>query len=198
MNIEDLAQRLGEGVERKRVRAQEVLFYRGDPTHHLYGVVEGEVRLVRHTFDGAEVSLHRARPGDFFAEASLFSDIYHCDGVAGASSVLMAFSKRAVLDLMARDGQFAQAFCQHLAGQVQKLRSGIELRGIRNAEDRVMAAVSLRLKEGDDSLEVAGAWKNFALDIGLSHEALYRTLKRLEDQGRIKRQDRVITVCKGR
>jgi CRP-like cAMP-binding protein len=136
------------------------------------------------------IPLHRARAGEFFAEASLFADAYHCDGEVMARSEIAVFEKAAVLNLMATDGPFAQAFCKHLAGQVQRLRSGIELRAIRSAPQRVMAALSFKLPDGAREMELSGTWKDFALDIGLTHEALYRALKSLQDAGRLHRSGR--------
>lgn len=187
MDVTELARRLEGAAKAKRVAQDTVLFRRGDRTRHMYGLLAGGARLLRHTVDGAPITLHRARPGGFFAEASLFAAAYHCDGEAEAGSTVVAFPKAAVLGLMEQDAAFAQAFCRHMARQVQGLRSNLELRGIRSAEERILAALSLKLGDGDTRVVLTGAWKDFAQDVGLTHEALYRALKRLENAGRIRR-----------
>lgn len=194
MDVTQLAERLSGAAKTKRVDQDTVLFSRGDRTRNMYGLLLGSARLLRYTVDGTPITLHRARLGSFFAEASLFASTYHCDGEASAGSVVMAFPKSAVLELMERDASFARAFCQHMARQVQGLRSNLELRGIRSAEERVVAALSLKLRDGQNRVELPGTWKDFAQDVGLTHEALYRALKRLEVSGRLRRDGLVVWI----
>jgi len=63
-------------------QAGEILFHRGDPIRRFHIVQTGVVRLERHTVDGSRIVLQRAGTGSALAEASLFNDAYHCDGVA--------------------------------------------------------------------------------------------------------------------
>lgn len=187
MDITQLVQQLGGAAKIKQMDQDTLLFHRGDRTRNMYGLLSGSARLLRYTVDGAPITLHRAKPGGFFAEASLFASAYHCDGEASAGSVLAVFPKSAVLTIMEQDAGFARAFCQHMARQVQGLRSNLELRGIRSAEERIMAALSLKLGDGECRMVLPGTWKEFAEDVGLTHEALYRALRRLEDAGRLRR-----------
>jgi len=193
-NMMDLVARLGDAARIETFKAANVLFHRGDPTRHMYGVLDGQADLRRITIEGAEIVVHRAQSGELFAEAALFSPRYHCDGVAMAGSRIALFEKTALLELMQNDGTFAVAFCQRLAGQVQRLRSGIELRAMHSAEDRIMAALSLRMGDGETDYEIQGTWKSFAQDIGLTHEALYRALKRLERSKRLHRDGRKVQL----
>ncbi|HEY9080367.1 Crp/Fnr family transcriptional regulator [Magnetovibrio sp.] len=194
MPVMDLAARLGGAARIETFKADTVLFHRGDVTRHMFGVVDGQAYLRRTTIEGAEIVVHRALGGDLFAEAALFSSSYHCDGIAVAGARIAWFEKTALLDMMQTDGRFAVAFCRRIAGQVQRLRSNIELRAIRSAEDRIMAALSLRLGEGETRYEPAGSWKGFAAEIGLTHEALYRALKRLEQAKRLRRDGPVVEL----
>jgi len=190
----DLVARLGDAARIETFKAAKVIFHRGDPTRHMYGVLDGQADLRRITIEGAEIIVHRAQSGELFAEAALFSPRYHCDGVAAAGSKIVLFEKTAMLTLMQSDGAFAVAFCQRLAGQVQRLRSGIELRAMHSAQDRIMAALSLRLGDGETRYTLPGTWKSFAQDIGLTHEALYRALKRLEQSKRLRRDGLMVEL----
>jgi CRP-like cAMP-binding protein len=58
---------------------------------------------VRHAIDGSEVTLHVARDGETFAEASLFAARYHCDAIADLPSTVLQFDKAAVLASLAAD-----------------------------------------------------------------------------------------------
>ena len=72
------------------VAAGELVFRRGARPGRMLWVVEGEVRLVRRSRNGAEIVLQRACSG-FLAEASLESPRYHCDALAATDSRLLAF-----------------------------------------------------------------------------------------------------------
>jgi CRP-like cAMP-binding protein len=164
-------------VKRRRFRQNQLVFHQGSLPDALYFVRAGNVMLLRHSEAGQPVVLHRANAGEFIAEASLFSSMYHCDCVAISDADLVAIRKSAVLDLMARDANFAAALVQRLAGQVQGYRRQLELRSIRSAPDRVLAGV-------------ADGWLNasvmqFSSDMGLTHEATYRSLAGLVRAGKL-------------
>ena len=72
----------------------ELLFQQGDRASAIYKVESGRLRLIRRTVDDHLVILHTARRGEFFAEASLFAEVYHCDAVAAAQSQYHVFIRR--------------------------------------------------------------------------------------------------------
>lgn len=192
--IDLLVDKLGSSVNFKSCEGGQILFRRGDRPHHIFGVLEGEARMLRYSAEGAQIVIHRAKSITLFAEAALFSDHYHCDGQATENTEIAQFPKKQVLHLLQQDRDFSLAFTQHMAGQVQALRFGIELRSIRSAEDRIIAALSLRLGDGQTRLKVMGTWKDFAQDVGLTHEALYRALRRLEQAGRLHRNGMTVQL----
>jgi CRP/FNR family transcriptional regulator, dissimilatory nitrate respiration regulator len=111
----------------------DLLFRQGDPAAAIYKVENGRLRLIRHTVDDHLVILHTARRGEFLAEASLFSETYHCDAVAAAPSSIRVYPKQAVMEAMRSDPALAEAFMARLARQLQELRARMELRNIRSA-----------------------------------------------------------------
>ena len=116
----------------------ELLFRHGDRAAAIYKVESGRLRLIRRTVDDHLVILHTARRGEFFAEASLFADAYHCDAVAAAQSIVWVYQKEIVINALRPDPAFAEAFMARLARQLQELRARMELRNIRSARDRVL------------------------------------------------------------
>lgn len=165
-----------------------MLFLRGDPAWAMFGLLDGEVRLTRNAADGTPLIVHRATAGGFVAEASLFADAYHCDGMATVPSRVVVFPKDAMIALMHRDSAVVEAFSAMLARQVQRLRAGLEIRNIRSASERVYAALALAVAETGGVFRPAATWKAFAAEIGLTHEALYRALRILEEEGRLRRR----------
>src|SRR5215475_13005390 len=104
----------------------ELLFRQGDWAAAIYKVESGRLRLIRRTVDDHLVILHTARRGEFFAEASLFADAYHCDAVAAAPSSVRVYPKQGVMEAMRTDLALAEAFMARLARQLQQLRARME------------------------------------------------------------------------
>src|SRR5271166_1813686 len=75
----------------------EYLFEQGDPASAIYKIESGRLRLIRRTLDDHLVVLHTARAGELFAEAALFSEVYHCDAVAAVPSRIRAYPKAALI-----------------------------------------------------------------------------------------------------
>jgi CRP-like cAMP-binding protein len=182
-------------IERK-LKAGEVLFRRGGKTEGLLEIMTGRVRLTRMDRSGREVVLHVAGPGETLAEASLFSLQYHCDAVASTDATVRVYPKREVLAAFEANPKAAQAFSATLAHQVMNLRTRIEQRNIRSARDRVRHFLLLNAGDDGRTIQLRGTLKELAAELGLTHEALYRTLAGLERLGEIKRKGSRITLCK--
>jgi len=179
-----------------RLAAGETLFGQGHRVGAIYRVVSGRVRLVRRTFDDHLVVLHTARAGELFAEASLFSETYHCDAVAALPSRVRAYPKPTLIAAMRADPMLCEALMARLAHQVQDLRARLELHDIRSARQRVLQY--LRLHAGADGRRVVieGKLQDIAAEIGLTRETLYRTLAGLEADGILARDGLAISLTK--
>jgi CRP/FNR family transcriptional regulator, dissimilatory nitrate respiration regulator len=175
-----------------KLKAGEPLFRLGDETMGLCEVVTGRVRLARVDRSGREIVLHVAGPGETLAEASLFSPQYHCDAVANTDAIVRVYPKREVLAAF----EAARTFTETLAHQVMSLRTRIEQRNIRSARERVCHFLILNVSSDRRTVELRGTLKDLAAEIGLTHEALYRTLAALERSGEIKRKGEKIVLSK--
>ena len=88
------------------------------------------------------------------------------------------------------DNAFALALVARLSGQVQGYRRRLELMAIRSAPERVFAG----LADG----RLTGSVIDFAADLGLTHEAVYRALAELVRAGRVERPARGVYRVKSR
>lgn len=180
------------GAERALKRGQ-ALFHAGQRTVGLFEVLSGKVRLVRVDRAGREAVLHSAAAGELIAEASLFSSTYHCDAIATTAARVRLYPKPAVLSEFKRNTEAAQAFMAHLARQIMSLRTQVERRNIRSASDRIRHF--LVVNAGDDGVvTLRGTLKELAADLGLTHEALYRTLAQMTKDGEIRRAGQTIRI----
>jgi CRP-like cAMP-binding protein len=189
-----LPRSLEAGSVVRDLAADEVLFRQGDRAAAIYRVERGRLRLVRRTLDGHLVILHTARRGEFFAEASLFAETYHCDAVAAASSRIRVYPKAKVLAALRTEPALAEAFMARLAHQLQDLRARMELRNIRSARQRVLQYLRLRAGLAGHSVAIEGQLQDIAAEVGLSRESLYRTLAALEADGSLTRGDTEIVL----
>lgn len=171
----------------------QTLFLRGDTPLALYWLEAGRLRLRRCSADGSETTMQTVLPGQTFAEASLFSQSYHCDCVAEQASQLRLLPRTQLLARLQSDAGFALAITQQLAMQLRQARLQTELSHIRSAPERVIAALRLQSDE-TGHVVLAGSWKDFAGHLGLTHEAVYRALARLEAEGKIERDKRSLRL----
>ncbi len=167
----------------RRVPAGDMLFRRGDKVFGIFYVAAGRLRMQRVTPDGGTVTLHVARPGEMFAEASLFAERYQCDVVVETDSEVWLYPKKELMQRLRDDPETLLAFAAGLARSLHGLRQRYELKQIRSAPERV-----LRLRCDEAGVyRAAGSLKDMAAELGLTHEALYRALATLEREGRIAR-----------
>lgn len=196
MDHDHLTRALGNAVTTRQLDAGEALFRQGDATVGFFRVLSGRVRMLRHTLDGRQVSMHLARTGETFAEPSLFSDRYHCDALAEIASTVALYPREPLLRRMTADPELYLELTERLARLVQSLRTQAEIRFIRSAEERVLSALALRIEDPGGRVRLHGPLKDLACEIGLTHEALYRALRKLERSGRIRRNGRELHVLR--
>ncbi|WP_268995420.1 Crp/Fnr family transcriptional regulator [Microvirga roseola] len=175
----------------------EALFRQGDLTAGMFRIESGAIRLERSTYDGRKVVLHTSRTGQFIAEASLFSDIYHCDAIAIEDSLVRCYSKGAVLEAVRQNPTGATSLLAGMARQLQNLRHQLELRSVRSARDRLLLLLESRA-EADGSVRLPPRIQDLAFELGLSREAIYRVLAGLERERIIERTHSTIRLLKPR
>jgi CRP-like cAMP-binding protein len=137
--------------------------------------------------------MHTVRPGELFAEASIFSAHYHCDAIALRDCEVLVYPKAELTRQLKESKDDLWAFTAELAHRVQGLRTRLEVRQIRSAPERVLQSLRLRC-DSSGTWKVDGTLKQFAEEVGLTHEALYRALATLERDGSIVRGKHEITL----
>ena len=170
------------------------IFRQGDEATAIYQVRTGAVSLVRHIADGGLLTVATASAKETFAEASLFASHYHCDAVARVPSSVLVLPSNAVRAYLGANPDHAMAFAEFLSGQVRDLRGRFEILRIKRAPERVMTWLRWRARGDPPIVDAGDAWSRVASELGLTPEALYRTLSGLEKRGLIQRSGRRIAV----
>lgn len=147
------------------------LFLTGDRVRSMFVVTEGQIDLVRHTRAGARLTQNRVLPGSVPAEASAYSETYHCDGVARIPSQVRSIPVSAFRDKLHDTPDAADAWAAQLAYALQKARMRSEIRSLKTVAERLDAWLG-----EDRSLPKKGQIQDLAQVLGVSREALYREL----------------------
>ncbi|MDE2579525.1 MAG: Crp/Fnr family transcriptional regulator [Hyphomicrobiales bacterium] len=157
----------------------ERLFRRGDEPRSMFYVLDGEARLIRHSPAGIEVVFQRARRG-FLAEASLEQPAYHCDGVAAGNTRFLCVPIDGFRRALSHE-KLVGLWMRHLGRELRRARAQSERLVLRSARDRIVHFIETEGRSG--TLVLSQTKKSWASEMGLTHEALYRTLRAMEQAG---------------
>ena len=185
------------GVERK-LAAGQMLFNQGEAAIGLYEVVSGQVKQVRIDPEGRDVVVGIAGPGEMIAEGSLFSQTHDCAATALTNAIVRLYRKGSLLAELERNPRVALAFMAILVGQILNLRVRLERRSIHSARDRVRHYLAANVGGKERTVALPSTLKDLAVELGLTHEALYRTLSEMSAKGEIVRQNgkiRLVTAA---
>ena len=153
------------------------VFHLGDPVRLVHFVRRGTIHLVRHQDDGAALILQRAGAGSILAEASVYSESYHCDARAETVAATWAVARKDFRSCLEAKPEAYRAWAQHLAHEVQRARLHAEILSMKTVAAGLSAWMCW-----NGALPKKGEWRRIADEIGVSPEALYREIaKRATD-----------------
>lgn len=149
-------------------------FVAGAPVVHVFQVKTGRLRA-----DSGFV----LGPGQWVNPADLFTPHHPWGARAVVRTCLTAFPRDSFLLYLKSHPDLMAGFAARMAQALTLARQWGQIRGLSGAAARIEAA--LRLEGG--GLRPVRPLTHWAEDLGLTHEALYRTLAKLEHAGRIRR-----------
>ena len=173
------------------IAKNERIFLTGDRPEWMYYVVSGEITLERTGLQGEPVVLQRTRQG-FVSEASLKSAKYHCEALAIIDTTVVKIPIRELSGALECDPAFASRWIGMLNAEVRRLRLHCERLSMKSVKDRVLHLINTEGQNG--SYAAATGLKSLAGELGITHEALYRTLASLEKAKIINRADGVMSL----
>lgn len=154
-----------------RFEKGEVVFGGGEPTTSMFLVEDGCVELVRHTLSGNRLILSRVLPGHVLAEASAYSDTYHCDGVSLNRSRVKRIPIAQFRQNLSANTDLQHIWASGLAHELQAARMAAEIRTLRTVSERLEVWL-----ESNERLPPVGERQMLAQVLGVTREALYREL----------------------
>jgi CRP-like cAMP-binding protein len=169
---------LFDGGSSRPLGKDETLFLTGEPVRSMFLVTEGEVDLIRHTHSGLRILLFRVGADGILAEASAYSDDYHCDGIAAVPAQVRSISVATFRARLDGNPVLRSAWAARLAHGLQDARMNSAIRTMRTVEERLDAWAA-----GGKPLPPKGQWQSLAETLGVTREALYRELSKRRHSG---------------
>ena len=175
----------------KHLKKSTLLFKTGKKPEWMFFVLSGEVTLERLSQHGDSVVLQRTRHG-FVSEASLQSPKYHCDAVVVAEAEIIQIPIQTLADALSTDSAFAGRWINMLNQEVKRLRLQCERLSMKPVKDKVLHLINTEGQNG--KYQVNTGLKSLAGELGITHEAMYRTLAALEKSKTIRREDGLLVL----
>ena len=182
-------------IERRLVRRSyaknEAIFWEGDPAEWLVIVVQGRVKMVKHSESGRETILTTFGPGQIVGEVGLLiGDAYPASAQAIEPSVTVSLRRAEYIDLVRTHPDLAWALLQELGRRLQSAHETIRSLAVEKVERRV-ARVLLRLAstagertaEGAVRITVPLSRQEIADMAGTVLETAIRTVSKFQKQG---------------
>jgi CRP-like cAMP-binding protein len=169
---------------------------RGERVDGLYSVIEGRLKLYMLSCNGDERVLRILQPGDSFGEAIMFNAIPSPVFVETLAPVKLGFFPRSViLDALTSNQDFTTSMLQGMSALMRELIRDLETCCLQNALQRT---VSYLLREADAAppphveVQLPAPKAVVASTLNISAETFSRELHRLQDEGLIEINRRVI------
>ena len=194
-DIDRLPEALKDKITVLNITAGEALFTQEDEAGVFYVVVSGRIKLIRYLDNGKISTLEIVRPTESLAEIALFAEIYPCTAIAEIDSEVIVYPKEELLNVLQTYPDLTRDFMSMLVKKIEYLKFRLELRDIRIAHERVLHYLRHLVNYPEETTIVLDRpLKDVASDLGFTPETLSRALIRLEIDGAIARQDRIITL----
>lgn len=188
-----LPEQLRRSSQRYKLDPGDVLFNEGSSAESLFFIETGCVRLVVFPSDGKQLVLYRARDGEMFAEEHLSRSTYKYTAIADKPTILQSVRTDSLLELITADKASLLSYLSSVSDRYHQLCLNFERLGLPSASAKVLHLLR-SLSQGNKPLNLTGRVKTLASDLNLTHETMYRTLRTLEEQGAITRQDGWVIV----
>lgn len=176
-----------------RLKSGEMIFHTEEPARAIFGVQAGKIQLVRYLENGQMSNQYTVETGAWFGEDGLFKAVYQNSAIATQPSQVLAIPTQTFLTLLRHDPEISLTFVSQLTEQLHIAKNIMTLRCIRSAYDRVLAYLNGLKTSSKRTFFLDCSIKEVAEQICLTPEVVSRSLRKLQDDGVIQRNQRKIT-----
>jgi CRP/FNR family transcriptional regulator, dissimilatory nitrate respiration regulator len=194
LNPDSLPTELQDALISRNLDEGETLFFQGDAVWGMFAIASGQLSLVRHTGLGQAIKHYGIKAGESFAQAAVFNGTYDCSAIADLPSRIVVAPHQPLLKALQQSPDLCTAFMAQLAQQLHATRTLLDLRSIQSAKERVLYYLHLSADCQSQVVVVERPLKEVAADLNLSPETFSRALTQLQQEKRITRIRREITL----
>jgi CRP-like cAMP-binding protein len=204
LSPEELA-RVAAVASLRRFSRREEIFREGDRAEGFFVVLSGKVKVFKLSAEGKEQVLHILEPWQSFAEAAIFEGgVYPAHAEALVDAELAYFPKRPFVALLETDPRLALRMLASLSRWLKRLTDLVESIALRDVEARLVRFIhdemnSRGIAPADGAVYELSVSKNvLASRLGTVPETFSRTLKKLQEEGKIRVRGRQIRILSSR
>jgi CRP-like cAMP-binding protein len=144
---EPILKEIGPHFAEEKYRRDDYIFFEGDFPEWLYIVMEGRVKLLKHSDTGKDIILQIFTPGDMFGEASLFDrKPYAASAQAMEPSTILKLSRKDFFLFFGRHPFIATELITELGRQLREAHATIKSLAVDRVEQRI-AHILLKLAD---------------------------------------------------
>ena len=175
----------------RRLARDDYVFFEGDPAEWLIFVVEGRVKMLKHSEGGRATILATFGPGQIVGEVGvLVGDSYPATAQALEPTITLSLRRAAYVDLVRANTDLAWALIQELGRRLQAAHERTRMLAVEKVERRV-ARVLLRMASASGERLAGGAVRiatplsrqDIADMAGTVLETAIRTMSKFQKQG---------------
>ena len=175
----------------RAMRRDEILFQRGDPGVSMMVILAGEVRIVLPGEIRDDQVLNRLLAGSVFGEIALFDGKPRsADAVAATNGRLLVIERAAMLEVLARDGEFARRVIEIICWRLRATLAQLDALLFQDVQSRIIGHLALVAEQhGSERVDITQF--ELARVVGAARETVNRKLREIEADG-------LITLAPGR
>ena len=177
---------VGKFIFKKTAERGELILLEGEPAEALYFVVSGAVKCFKTSVEGKEQILTIVLPGDSFNDVSVFDGGPNTASVQAMGPLTLYGIRRSDLEVILRyHPQVSLNVTRVLAGRMRQLLSLVEDLSFRHVMGRV-AKILLEYAGDGAGSKPRLTQRDMAAMAGTAREIVGRSLKTLEEEGKIR------------
>lgn len=179
----------------KNIKKKEPLFFEGQTGHAMFLLVSGGIQLYKSSEGGKEIVVKSVKPGEVFGEVILFEQSEYPVGARTlVSSTVLLLPKHQMLCLLTEEG-FRNDFIRMLMKKQRYLTERILYLTAYELEERFFRYLAEQFGKKDEYF-LTLTKRDIASNIGTIPETFSRLLKRLEQEGKILWNNKVLKLKK--
>ena len=158
LGSEDLAS-IAEHLNKRHVRAGEMIFHMGDSGRTMYVVAEGQVNIHLPGEASRRVSLKDLAEGEYFGELALFDDKPRsASALATTNAVLLELSQETLSDCLVQRPRAAIPILRVMAERLRETNTLLSQRAARNVVQEIEQNLTWSDRLADRVANLNGSW----------------------------------------